>query len=1077
MKSLVVALSLFAFASAAVAQQGSLAVGDTSVQHKPIEKATRGASVRVSATIANQAQMFTPLVFARPVGQQRYHGYPMVPRGKNNYQARLPASFLNADSFEYFIEVRHENGDIKSIGSAQKPYVVKIEAPVILPAKLTVVSDAGAIVSVDGKEIGPAPADAELPAGQHTISINHPDGRGAETQVQVSSGKSKKVTLPLPHGGGPGTLTLLSDPSGARILLDEQRIGVTPYQGEIVAGKHKIAIERDGYVRQEREVTFREGHDVEQSFSLTALPKDPALSVSSVPPGAAVLIDNKQVGVTPWLGVIEAGRHQLVLRKKDRRELASDFEMPDRDLSLHFELPVPAANNAPRLVVTSKPDGATVLVDGEDVGQTPWSGAVKPGSRKLRLQMAGFLPEEREIKAVQNREMEVSFALARVAGPAKVVIETDPPGAEVAVDGEEKGQSPITLEMEPGEHEIGATKAGFKGQAQKITVDNGQQASLRLALAQAARKPESVLAIATDPKGARLYVDGHLVGETPRKVKTTPGDHEVRLALDGYITRAAKVKLPAGKDYELRIAVSLKKVRGEEKRDAPDGKALAKARMKRAQSCDKQGDWDCALKSVYDYKPIPELLFNIAQIRRKKGDFKEAALAYRAFLKERPQGQLSTRAEQLAKRCEEVASGGAKNVAEDDTEPPKIEHTPIAKALRGVPLKLEAIITDNKSGVFNPQACFRNVYNIEYECTPLVVVGQDKYAVELPAKAVTDGFAYFLEAFDHASNGPARSGAPEVPHSVSIEDPAPPQIEVAKKTDDNQKPLADNALNEALANIKREQALQEGGPQSADPVVKDSEPDDKGVKTASAIDTRGSNSPGQGTLANQGGTPGLGGVLIRQPQAQEHQHWFVLFHLGAEQARERYTDSAADGRAGIELSRRVGDNQLALIQLDARTVRQPYRSNTAVPGQPAPATAYTEQRYGVTGAYGYDLGSLLFGYERLTFAPMLMVEYQRWQNDVFPANYFGLGVHLQARLLLAGPFAVVAGGGWSKNLVGNTNDNAVGTPRSDLGMRGGLEMAITEHNSLEVTYRGDLLTLANDYRFTNGISVGFGTAF
>src|SRR5207237_6074448 len=37
-----------------------------------------------------------------------------------------------------------------------------------------------------------------------------------------------------------------------------------------------------------------------------------------------------------------------------------------------------------------------------------------------------------------------------------------------------------------------------------------------------------------------------------------------------------------------------------------------------------------------------------------------------------------------------------------------------------------------------------------------------------------DGFAYYLEAYDNNDNGPARSGAPELPNSVVIEEPPPP---------------------------------------------------------------------------------------------------------------------------------------------------------------------------------------------------------------------------------------------------------------------------------------------------------------
>ncbi|HUC07688.1 MAG TPA: PEGA domain-containing protein, partial [Solirubrobacterales bacterium] len=919
---------------------------------------------------------------------------------------------------------------------------------------------------------------------KHSIAVSQADGRGAEQNIDVVSGKARKVTIALPKAaGGPGTVSLLSDPSGARVYLDEQRLGQTPYTGEVPPGAHKIMVELQGFVKQEREVTFREGHDVELSFSLAPLPKDPALSIESVPAGATVTIDGKQRGVTPWLGSLEAGRHQVVLKKAGQREIASDFEMPEgRDMSLRLELPAAAANAAPRLVVVSVPEGAKVKIDGAEVGETPWAGPVKPGQHELSLSAAGFTPELRKVEAKANREMEVSFALQRVPGPGKLIVATEPAGAEVSVDGKPAGASPITVEVQPGEHDIEASKAGFKSVAQKISVDHGQSASLRLALAPAGRRQESIIAVATDPKGARLYVDGRIVGETPVKVKSRPGQHEIRVALDGYITRSAKVVLPPGKDFELRVAVSLKKIRSEEVAAKRDEREIAKARLKRAQSCDKQGDWDCALKqfqAVYDYKPVPELLFNIAQVRRKKGDFEQAANAYRAYLQARPTGQLADRARQLAEKCEAVVKGGDKNIAEDDTEPPVIKHEAVAKALRNAPLRLTATITDNQSGVFNPQACWRNVYNTEYECAPLVLTGQDTYSAEVPAKATTDGFAYFIEAFDNASNGPARSGAPEVPHSVAMEDPAPPPEAAA--------PMVASAVQQATS--KSGQAA-EGVAHEAEGAAEAAPADEKAVAaghvqgqgagaTNASMTTGGglanSAKPAGSDLANsQGGS--LLGNTARSDQAERP--WLLLLHLGAEQAVERYTDSVIDGRIGLELSRRVLDNNwLVFAQLDARTVRQPYRAGTPVPGQVAPTQGLDEQRYSVRAAFGYDFGGLLVGSDRLTLAVLGAADYQRWQNNVFPANYFGFGAQVQARFVLASPFSLVGGFGYTWNVLKNTSDNAVGTPKSDLSVRAGVEFQFTPRYSIEAVYRSDVLALANDYRFSNGLSVGFGTTF
>src|SRR5207244_10588370 len=84
-----------------------------------------------------------------------------------------------------------------------------------------------------------------------------------------------------------------------------------------------------------------------------------------------------------------------------------------------------------------------------------------------------------------------------------------------------------------------------------------------------------------------------------------------------------------------------------------------------------------------------------------------------------------------------------------------------------------------RSGVATPQACWRNLYKKDFECQPMGKTGEDQYGIEVPAKAVNDGFAYYLEAYDNNDNGPARSGAPELPNSVVVEDAPPPRLNAA----------------------------------------------------------------------------------------------------------------------------------------------------------------------------------------------------------------------------------------------------------------------------------------------------------
>ena len=545
---MIVASALALVAQAALSLPPASAPAINSITH-----AVRGTSPRIEAVLTVEAERYAPLVFARVTGKRRFVGYPMIERG-HKWVARLPADLTTGESFEYFVETREQGGAARNqLGSADAPLVVTIDEPVIKPARLSITSDTeGVAVLLDGREVGKAPLELEASAGRHLVGISAADGRGAEQSVEALPGKTRKVRLVLP-AGGPGTLSLASEPSNARVSLDDRPLGVTPFVGTLVPGEHRLVVERSGFVRQTRDVTWREGHDVELAFSLVALPKEPALLIESTPPGATMTIDGIPRGVSPWTGALAQGRHQVVLKLAGRLEVASDFVMPEgRDLSLRLELPPAVKNQLPRLVVGSKPDSAVLTIDGEPQGETPWAGEVKPGKHKVSVALKGFVAEERTVEAKPNREQEVSFALQQEAGPAQVSVVTQPTGVDLEVDGSFVGRTPLAepLNLEPGEHQLNAHKDGFKGVAQSLSLEPGQLLSLQLALAAADKEagPPQV-AVATEPKGAKLYLDGKPVGETPIRVKSVPGPHEIRVVLDGYISRHAKITLPTGKDF------------------------------------------------------------------------------------------------------------------------------------------------------------------------------------------------------------------------------------------------------------------------------------------------------------------------------------------------------------------------------------------------------------------------------------------------------------------------------------------------------------------------------------------------
>jgi tetratricopeptide (TPR) repeat protein len=789
---------------------------DSKIEHTPVEKTPRGLGVFIKAKVADPSHLFAPLVFARKSGQSRYEAFTMKDKGRKGFRAYLPPSILSEGSFEYFIEAQHEEGGATRLGSPRKPFACLAFDPPPVPVAFTFrTEEAGAAVRIDDNDIGKTPLTVPLLPGPHTVAVTAADGRSAEQQIDVKPGKKKMdLLVEMPReAGGPATLSVQSDPPNANVLVDGAMMGRTPFQGELAAGEHVVAVEMDGRMREERKVVAREGRDASVSFALAALPKSPALAVESEPIGAQVLLDGKERGRTPFLAPLDKGKHEVVLKLEGHREVGTFFVMPpDRDLSIRLDLPVGSGTGS-RLTLTSAPGGAQIAIDGKEIGITPWSGEIRPGNHKVAVAAQGFVKEERIVQVQPSRDSDVTFALNREPGPGKLHIETEPPEATVAVDGKEVGSSPYTGDLPPGEHQLSVALTAYKTIAQDIQVDPGQAVSLKLALQQAQEgQVPPLIAVASDPQGAQLYVDGKLIGPTPIKARSTPGAHEIRLVLDGYTPRSGKINLPDSRDFELRMAISMRPVRGvEEKHAAPTTRELAKAQIASAHACSKTGDYECALKGyqkAYEYEQNPLLLFNIGTMRRKMGNFAEASRAYQLFLKDPPAGQDKLKEEagkQLA-FCELKLKGGettavamntqlgqtaagaatAQAPEEEDSDPPILTHEVIKKAVRGQPIKLLARVVDERSGVATPQACWRNLYKKDFECQPMGKIGEDQYGIEVPAKAVNDGFAYYLEAYDNNDNGPARSGAPELPNSVAVEDappPRPPAAVVAVATD------------------------------------------------------------------------------------------------------------------------------------------------------------------------------------------------------------------------------------------------------------------------------------------------------
>ena len=161
-----------------------------------------------------------------------------------------------------------------------------------------------------------------------------------------------------------GRILVRSTPSGARVVVDGKDRGQTPATiRELTRGEHRVRIVRDGYTTAERRVLLS--------------PSQPAQSLS-VP-----------------LAREPRGQRQPPQAAKDGAAAA-------------------AAVAVGTLVVESRPQGATVLIDGRPLGTTPVTlGDVRVGNHAVRLERDGYRIWNAPVTVAAGAENRVTASLEK----------------------------------------------------------------------------------------------------------------------------------------------------------------------------------------------------------------------------------------------------------------------------------------------------------------------------------------------------------------------------------------------------------------------------------------------------------------------------------------------------------------------------------------------------------------------------------------------------------------------------------------------------------------------------------------
>jgi serine/threonine-protein kinase len=130
-----------------------------------------------------------------------------------------------------------------------------------------------------------------------------------------------------------GTLRVVSEPPGARVLVDGRSRGSAPLElAELAFGRYEVRVEQQGYEPQRRSVQLdAQAPSAELRLTLARRAAAPAAGTAdflSTPPGAWVSVDGKPVGVTPLQAFkLPAGKRQIEIALDGHETWSSSLDV------------------------------------------------------------------------------------------------------------------------------------------------------------------------------------------------------------------------------------------------------------------------------------------------------------------------------------------------------------------------------------------------------------------------------------------------------------------------------------------------------------------------------------------------------------------------------------------------------------------------------------------------------------------------------------------------------------------------------------------------------------------------------
>ena len=303
--------------------------------------------------------------------------------------------------------------------------------------------ESGAIVLIDGERKGMTPFTSDtLPSGEYEVKLMKDMYETGTFTVVVKDTQTQEIELPIKPTFSQVTVTTDSE---SDIFIDGEKKGKGKWQGRLLEGTHILEARKISHRTTVVKLDVIVGKN-ESVVINNPVPIYGALDIQSEPDEAEVYLDGVKIGETPLKkNDVLVGNRTIRFEKKGCATLTKSYKVEESNiLSIYEKL-----DSGKIITVTTGREGDEIYVDGKLAGHSPLDVSMGYGRHTVKAMRNGrSVMKDIDVK-INGTQTQLTLEFGKI-----ITITTDKEVDAIYVDGKLAGESPLSIDLSFGSHDI-----------------------------------------------------------------------------------------------------------------------------------------------------------------------------------------------------------------------------------------------------------------------------------------------------------------------------------------------------------------------------------------------------------------------------------------------------------------------------------------------------------------------------------------------------------------------------------------------------------------------------------------------